>query len=95
MIFDWNTILSELNRATSPGSRDISLFTMRGIPVIWGKPQIDAFLTYLATDIESFRLHQNQAFNALMFLYRQVLKEELDDLINSVPARSRSDSQQL
>ncbi len=38
-----------------------------------GKPEIEAFLTYLTTHKNVAATTQNQAFNALLFLYEQVL----------------------
>ncbi len=38
-----------------------------------GKDEIEAFLTHLAIDKQVSPTTQNQAFNALLFLYQQVL----------------------
>ena len=45
-----------------------------------GGKEIGAFLTYLAVDRKVSASTQNQALNALVFLYKQVLKIALDDL---------------
>jgi site-specific recombinase XerD len=52
-----------------------------------GSREIEAFLTHLAVDEQVAASTQNQAFNALLFLYREVLKKELDDSINAVRAK--------
>ena len=43
-----------------------------------GSREIELFLTYLAVEGKVVASTQNQAFNAILFLYNQVLK--LDDL---------------
>ena len=52
-----------------------------------GKVEIEAFLTHLAVDLKVAASTQNQAFNALLFLYRDVLKVALPDGINSVRSK--------
>ena len=49
--------------------------------------EIEDFLTHLAVDLKVASSTQNQAFNALLFLYRQVLKIELKESINAIRAR--------
>ena len=44
-----------------------------------GKEEIEAFLTYLAVDRNVSATTRNQAFNALLFLYTQVLGVPLKD----------------
>lgn len=51
-----------------------------------GEAKIKAFLTHLAVDEGVSPSTQNQAMNALVFLYRQVLKRPLDGKINAVRA---------
>ena len=46
-----------------------------------------AFLTHLAVDENVAASTQNQAFNALLFLYREVLKIQFDDSIDAVRAK--------
>ncbi len=48
---------------------------------------ISSFLTYLATRKNVAASTQNQALNALVFLYTQVLKIELEELDNMVRAK--------
>ena len=49
-----------------------------------GQPEVEAFLTWLAVEKHVSKSTQNQAFNALIFLYREVLKKPLEGRINSV-----------
>ncbi|MDY6912020.1 MAG: integron integrase [Chloroflexota bacterium] len=52
-----------------------------------GKNEIEAFLNYLAIDRRVSSSTQNQAFSALLFLYRHVLNIELEDSIDALRAR--------
>jgi len=55
-----------------------------------GKFEIEQFLSYLATHRKVSASTQNQAFNALMFLYNQVLELPLvDQNINALRAKQR------
>jgi Phage integrase, N-terminal SAM-like domain len=47
-------------------------------------PEIEAFLTYLAVGENVAASTQNQAFSALLFLYRHVLEIPLDDRIDDL-----------
>ncbi|MDP8214266.1 MAG: integron integrase [Candidatus Euphemobacter frigidus] len=58
-------------------------------PLQMGIPEIEAFLSHLATDEKIGRSTQNQAFNALLFLYKEVLKVSLDKPINALRAPRR------
>jgi len=51
-----------------------------------GEKKIEQFLTYLAVEGDVSSATQNQAMNALVFLYKQVLKQPLDKEINAVRA---------
>lgn len=46
-------------------------------PEEMGAAEVEAFLTHLAVDRKLAAVSQNQALNALVFLYREVLKVEL------------------
>jgi len=46
-------------------------------PADMGKPEVEAFLTHLATDRMVAAKTQNQAFAAILFLYKQVLDIQL------------------
>ena len=49
-------------------------------PAEMGAPKVEAFLTHLAVNRDLAAASQNQALNALIFLYRDVLKIELDGI---------------
>jgi integron integrase len=63
------------------------LFHNKRHPAEMGAPEIEAFLTHLAQDENVAASTQNQAFNALLFLYRNVLHIELDVPINALRAK--------
>ena len=52
-----------------------------------GEPEINAFLTHLAVKAKVSASTQNQAFSALLFLYRHVIGREVGDLGEVVRAR--------
>ena len=49
--------------------------------------EIEAFLSHLAVNLKVSAGTQNVAFNALLFLYREVLRKELGDSINAIRAK--------
>jgi len=51
-----------------------------------GRTEIEAFLTHLAVEQNVAASTQNQAFSALLFLYRQVLHKDLDGPIDALRA---------
>jgi integron integrase len=57
--------------------------------LIDGEVKIEAFLTHLAVDKAVSPSTQNQAMNALVFLYKRVLKRPLDGTINAVRATKK------
>jgi len=63
------------------------LFHDKKHPNEMGKNEIEAFLTHLAKNMNVASSTQNQAFNALLFLYKQVLDQPLDEKINAVRAK--------
>lgn len=63
------------------------LFHHKRHPTEMGVPEIEAFLTHLAQDLNVAASTQNQAFNALLFLYRNVLHVELDTHIHALRAK--------
>ncbi|MHB0987805.1 MAG: integron integrase [Bellilinea sp.] len=63
------------------------LFHNKRHPAEMGVPDIEAFLTHLAQDENVAASTQNQAFNALLFLYRNVLHVELDAPIQALRAK--------
>ncbi len=57
--------------------------------LIDGEAKIEAFLTHLAVDKNVAPSTQNQAMNALVFLYKHVLKRPLNQEINAVRASKK------
>jgi site-specific recombinase XerD len=55
-----------------------------------GEKKIEAFLTFLAVEKNIAPATQNQAMNALVFLYKKVLREPLDKEINAVRATRKT-----
>ena len=63
------------------------LFHNKRHPKDMRKHEIEVFLTHLAVDLKVASSTQNQAFNALLFLYREVLNIDIADQINAVRAK--------
>jgi hypothetical protein len=63
------------------------LFSGKRHPREMGKPEVERFLTHLATDRNVAASTQNQALSAILFLYKQVLEVEIDWIEDVVPAR--------
>jgi hypothetical protein len=55
-------------------------------PKDFGRPDVEAFLTSLAVEKRVAASTQNQAFSALMFLYREVLNQPLEGM-NAIRAK--------
>jgi integron integrase len=59
-------------------------------PMEMGAKELEAFLNHLALDRRVAASTQNQALNAILFLYRQVLMDDqLDLTVNAVRAKKR------
>ncbi|MGH7800417.1 MAG: phage integrase N-terminal SAM-like domain-containing protein [Thermodesulfobacteriota bacterium] len=58
-----------------PGSGVIFFFHHKRHPLEMGNREIEAFLTHLAIKKQMSASTQNQAFSALLFLYREVLNK--------------------
>ena len=54
-----------------------------------GEAKIETFLTHLAVDLRVSSSTQNQAMNALVFLYKHIFKQPLDNEINAERAPRR------
>lgn len=70
--------------------RRFILFHGKRHPAEMGKDEVEAFLTYLAVRRGVSPSTQNQALQAWLFLYRNVLKIELpwlDDVLRAKPRR--------
>jgi integron integrase len=68
-------------------ARRYILFHNKRHPAEMGTPEIEAFLSHLAQEANVSASTQNQAFNALLFLYRDVLPIELDTPIQALRAK--------
>lgn len=55
-----------------------------------GEGKIEMFLTHLAVHANVAPSTQNQAMNALVFLYRKVLKQELSGAIDAIRAKRKT-----
>ena len=67
--------------------RHYILFHDKRHPQDMGRAEVEAFLTHLAVEGNVAASTQNQAFSALLFLYREVLKIELDAPLDAVRAK--------
>lgn len=67
--------------------RRFILFHNKRHPRDMGSPEIEAFLTHLAVKQKITASTQNQALSALLFLYRHVLRQNLEGSIEAVRAR--------
>ena len=56
-------------------------------PKDMGKIEVESFLSYLATDKNVAASTQNQALSAILFLYKKVLKQEIEWIDNVVRAK--------
>jgi integron integrase len=63
------------------------LFHDKRHPKDMGAPEIEAFLTHLAAEEKVAASTQNQALSALLFLYREVLKQPVGDEIHAARAK--------
>ena len=63
------------------------LFHDKRHPKDMGKPDIEAFLTHLAVHEQVAASTQNQALQAILFLYRQVLGREITEPIHALRAK--------
>ncbi len=68
------------------GGRRFILFHKKRHPQEMGATEVQAFLNYLAVDQHVSASTQNQALNALVFLYKHVIKKELGT-IDAIRAR--------
>lgn len=65
------------------------LFHGKKHPKDMNEPEVEAFLTWLAVEQDIAKSTQNQAFNALIFLYSQVLELPLTGRIDAVRSRKK------
>jgi site-specific recombinase XerD len=67
--------------------RRFILFHDKRHPAEMGAPEIQAFLTHLAVEGHVAASTQNQALSALLFLYQEVLHQDLGGILDSVRAK--------
>ena len=70
--------------------RYIRYFGAKRHPRDMGKPEIEAFLSHLAVNQHVSASTQRQALNAIIFLYRHVLHQPIEDQIEPVKAKRLS-----
>ncbi|MEA3497503.1 MAG: site-specific integrase [Campylobacterota bacterium] len=71
-------------------SKKYILFHNKKHPKLMGKIEIEQFLTHLAVNNQVSPATQNQAFNAVLFLYREVLNISMEDKnIQALRAKER------
>ncbi len=67
--------------------RRFILFHNKKHPKDMGQKEVEAFLTYLAVEAQVAAATQNQAFNALLFLYEKVLELDVFQKIDAIRAK--------
>jgi len=67
--------------------RYIKFFGSKKHPRDMGKPEIDAYLSHLATEQKVSASTQRQALNAIIFLYRHVLDQPIEGQIEPTRAK--------
>ncbi len=75
-------------RAYSRWTRQLQTFTKSKAPHLLTAADVKDFLTYLAEDRQVAASSQNQAFNALLFVFRHILKENFEGF-EDVPRAKR------
>ena len=65
------------------------LFHQKRHPAAMGRVEIEAFLTHLAVDRHIAASTQNQALSALLFLYKEVLRQEVGS-VDAVRAQAQT-----
>jgi len=94
---DWTSVYDKLNdeikirhyspktlRAYTGWARQFQSFTKSKYPQLLSPADVKDFLTFLAVKRKVSAASQNQAFNALLFFFRHVLKEDFGE-IKDVP----------
>jgi len=69
--------------------RDFYRFNRKIIPSELNSSHLKDYLTYLATERKVSASTQNQAFNAILFLYNHVLDKNIDNLRGAVRAQQK------
>jgi site-specific recombinase XerD len=81
------TIAFVLKKPTWAGSNASSSFTANGIHATWACKEVQQFLSHLAVAGHVAASTQSQALSALLFLYQQVLKQDMGWLDHVVRAK--------
>ena len=98
---DWTSVYNDLDseikiRHYSPKTlrayrgwvRQFQNFTMSKDPGLLSSSEVKDFLTFLAVKRKVSASSQNQAFNALLFLFRHIIKKEFGDM-KDIPRAKR------
>jgi len=67
----------------------IKFFGCQNHPKNMGKIEIEAFLSHLAVNLNVSKATQDQAFNAILFLYNKVLDIKINDQLEATRAKRR------
>ena len=76
-------------KAYADWSRKFQIYLKNKTPDALSSADVKAYLTYLAVNCKVSASTQNQAFNALLFLYRHIIKKDFGDH-KDVPRAKRS-----
>jgi integron integrase len=87
MLFDLNIIHNKTEKSYIGWIRRYIFFHNKRHPKDMGSAEIEAFLTDLAVNQKVAASTQNQALNAILFLYKEVLKQDLDLKVDAVRAK--------
>ncbi len=69
--------------------KKFQLFTQNKDPQLLSSNDVKEFLTFLAVKRKVSASTQNQAFNALLFLYRRVIKKDFENLKDTPRAKRK------
>ncbi len=76
-------------RAYSNWARQLQTFTKSKVPHLLTSLDVKEFLTYLAEERGVAASSQNQAFNALLFVFRHILKKDFEGFENVPRAKQK------
>lgn len=66
------------------------MFHSAAQPMVWERSHVENFLTHLAVHEQISASTQNQAFSALLFFFREVLGQDLDNVDALAPSLNKS-----
>ncbi len=87
MLFATSTTAFVLKNVISTGPRNTFFSHSKRHPAEMGSEEISQFLTHLAVKKKVAASTQTQAFSAILFLYKYILKKDLDLLENVTRAK--------